>query len=103
MIQRNPLRYFGTSPEVIRLAVMMHIRFPNSAGKKTGASVARNLPDGRPSFITRVQGVEAASVLPTFHDAAWVIGGWAVAQRRHLGVTEAGRPFAKGNFGRDDD
>ena len=27
---RNPFRYFKTSPEVIRLAVMMYIRFPLS-------------------------------------------------------------------------
>ena len=27
---RNPFRYFKTSPEVIRLAVMMYVRFPLS-------------------------------------------------------------------------
>ncbi len=27
---RNPFRYFKTSPEVIRLAVMMYVRFPRS-------------------------------------------------------------------------
>ena len=26
----NPFRYFNSSPEVIRLAVMMHIRYPLS-------------------------------------------------------------------------
>ena len=26
----NPFRYFKTSPEIIRLAVMMHVRFPLS-------------------------------------------------------------------------
>ena len=26
----NPFRYFKTSPEVIRLAVMMYVRFPRS-------------------------------------------------------------------------
>lgn len=26
----NPVRYFKTSPEIIRLAVMMYIRFPLS-------------------------------------------------------------------------
>jgi hypothetical protein len=25
---RNPFRYFNSSPEVIRLAVMMYIRYP---------------------------------------------------------------------------
>jgi putative transposase len=27
---RNPFKYFKTSPEIIRLAVMMYIRFPLS-------------------------------------------------------------------------
>ena len=27
---RNPFRYYKTSPEVIRLAVMMYVRFPLS-------------------------------------------------------------------------
>jgi transposase-like protein len=30
MKKRNPLRYFKTSPEIIRLAVMLYIRFPLS-------------------------------------------------------------------------
>lgn len=28
MTQRSPFQYFKTSPKIIRLAVMMHIRFP---------------------------------------------------------------------------
>jgi putative transposase len=28
MSQRSPFRYFKTSPEVIRLAVMMYVRLP---------------------------------------------------------------------------
>ena len=27
---KNPFRYFNTSPEIIRLAVMMYVRFPLS-------------------------------------------------------------------------
>jgi putative transposase len=30
MAQRSPFRYFKTSPEIIRLAVMLYIRFPLS-------------------------------------------------------------------------
>ena len=30
MIKRSPFRYFETSPEIIRLAVMLYIRFPLS-------------------------------------------------------------------------
>ena len=30
MKYQNPFRYFKTSPEIIRLAVMMHVRFPLS-------------------------------------------------------------------------
>ena len=34
---RNPFRYFKTSPEIIRLAVMMYVRFPlpDPAGQVT--------------------------------------------------------------------
>jgi len=28
---RNPFRYFNSSPEVIRLVVMMYIRYPRRA------------------------------------------------------------------------
>src|SRR5680860_1297370 len=30
MAKQNPFKYFKTSPEVIRLAVMMYVRFPLS-------------------------------------------------------------------------
>ena len=30
MTKRSPFKYFKTSPEIIRLAVMMYIRFPLS-------------------------------------------------------------------------
>ena len=30
MTKRNPFRYFKTSPEIIRLAVMLYVRFPLS-------------------------------------------------------------------------
>ena len=30
MIQRSPFRYIKTSPEIIRLAVMLYVRFPHS-------------------------------------------------------------------------
>jgi putative transposase len=30
MTQRSPFRYFKTSPAIIRLAVMLHVRFPLS-------------------------------------------------------------------------
>ena len=28
MTQRSPFRYFKTSPDIIRLAVMLYVRFP---------------------------------------------------------------------------
>ena len=33
MTKRSPFRYFKTSPEIIRLAVMLYIRFPLSLRK----------------------------------------------------------------------
>jgi putative transposase len=40
MIKPNPFRYFKTSPEIIRLAVMMYVRFPLSLRQ-----VEKNLVD----------------------------------------------------------
>ncbi len=30
MAKQNPFKYFNTSPEIIRLAVMLYVRFPLS-------------------------------------------------------------------------
>ena len=34
MIKRDPFKYFKTSPEIIRLAVMLYVRFPQTCGKR---------------------------------------------------------------------
>lgn len=41
MTQRSPFRHFQTSPEIVRPAVMMYIRFPRSLRN------AEDLPHGR--------------------------------------------------------
>ncbi len=51
---RNPFRYFKTSPEVIRLAVMMYVRFPLSL---------RQVEDMRRSYIRDVAGASTADEL----------------------------------------
>ena len=33
MTKRSPFRYFKTSPEIIRLAVMLYVRYPFSLRK----------------------------------------------------------------------
>ena len=33
MTKRSPFKYFKTSPEIIRLAVMLYVRFPLSLRK----------------------------------------------------------------------
>jgi hypothetical protein len=39
MTKRSPFRYFKTSPEIIRLAVMLYVRFPLSlCGTNLGSS-----------------------------------------------------------------
>ena len=40
---RNPFRYFKTSPEIIRLAVMMYVRFPLSLRQVEDPVVRRSL------------------------------------------------------------
>ena len=37
---RNPFRYFNSSPEVIRLVVMMYIRYPLCLPKTSSAGFA---------------------------------------------------------------
>ena len=37
----NPFRYFNSSPEVIRLVVMMYVRFPLSLRKRPHAGWAQ--------------------------------------------------------------
>jgi transposase-like protein len=38
MTNRSPFRYFKTSPDIIRLAVMMYIRFPLSLRNVEGVA-----------------------------------------------------------------
>ena len=40
---RNPFRYFKTSPEIIRLAVMMYIRYPLSLREVEDLSFERGV------------------------------------------------------------
>jgi putative transposase len=40
MTQRSPFRYFKTSPEIIRLAVMLYVRYPPTA------SIVQRLREG---------------------------------------------------------
>ncbi len=40
---RNPFRYFKTSPEVIRLVVMMYVRFPLSLRQVEGLLLERDI------------------------------------------------------------
>ena len=48
---RNPFRYFNSSPEVIRLVVMMYIRYPLSLRQSNARAkrVARSRPVRRRS------------------------------------------------------
>ena len=50
----NPFRYFKTSPEVIRLAVMMYVRFPLSLRNVEDLLHERGIPDGE-VFASAVQ------------------------------------------------
>ena len=48
MTKRSPFRYFKTSPEIIRLAVMMYIWFPLSPHGALSAQVHRlPIPESR--------------------------------------------------------
>jgi len=53
---RNPFRYFTTSPEIIRLAVMMYVRFPLSVRN------VEDLPQRRGIGLSAIEN-EAATLL----------------------------------------
>jgi putative transposase len=46
MIQRSPFHSFKTSPEVIRLAVMLYVRFPTSLRNLRGSFHERSIEVG---------------------------------------------------------
>ena len=54
MIKRSPFRYFKTSPEIIRLVVMLYVRFPLSL---------RNVED-----LLHERGIEISHEGPTASD-----------------------------------
>ena len=43
MTKRSPFRYFKTSPEIIRLAVIMYVRFPLSLRNVEGLLHERDI------------------------------------------------------------
>ena len=53
----NPFRYFKTSPEIIRLAVMMYVRYPLSLRNVEGlrqSKLTKQLKAKPPSPIKRI-------------------------------------------------
>jgi hypothetical protein len=50
---RNPFKYFKTSPEIIRLAVMMYIRFPLSLRNGNGRRHERGIDRGGSANLGR--------------------------------------------------
>ena len=51
---RNPFRYFNSSPEVIRLTVMMYLRYPLSLRQVEDILFERDLPLKYPPTGIRV-------------------------------------------------
>ena len=41
---KNPFRYFNSSPEIIRLTVMMYVRYPLSLRDASQRHTVRTLP-----------------------------------------------------------
>jgi putative transposase len=53
----NPFRYFNSSPEVIRLVVMMYVRYPLVAAQRRGSfgrAWDRHQPRDRPVLVEPV-------------------------------------------------
>jgi putative transposase len=47
MTKRSPFKYFKTSPEIIRLAVMLYVRFPLSLSYVEGLVKGTSLETGQ--------------------------------------------------------
>lgn len=63
MTRRSPFRYFKTSPEIIRLAVMIYIRFPLSLRNVEGLLHERGIDhEGEvlESYVTKTRDKKAA-------------------------------------------
>ncbi|MDX3899303.1 MAG: hypothetical protein QHC40_02110 [Sphingobium sp.] len=58
----NPFRYFNSSPEVIRLAVMMYVRYPLSLRNVEGLLFERGI--GPPP-------IDTARLLPNAYERNW--------------------------------
>ncbi len=69
MTKRSPFRYFRTSPEIIRLAVMMYVRFPLSL---------RNVED-----LLHERGIE---ITLRTHSQNMTVAASATADRNTLGL-----------------
>ena len=56
---RNPFRYFNSSPEVIRLVVMMYVRYPLSLRNVEDLLAERGIDISIGRYLKRARGVSA--------------------------------------------
>jgi len=54
MTKRSPFKYFKTSPEIIRLAVMLYVRFPLSLRNVDDLQHERGIDVGRVSELVEI-------------------------------------------------
>jgi hypothetical protein len=85
MTKRDPFKYFKTSPEIIRLAVMLYVRFPLSL---------RNVEDR-----LHERGIDVSHEAVRYFWLRFVLGipSRPVLHSRHL-VSVSGRSFSKEPF-----
>jgi hypothetical protein len=65
---KNPFRYFNSSPEIIRLTVMMYIRYPFVAAPGRGSVVRtrhRHLPRDGTVLVEPVRSIVQGRVIST--------------------------------------
>jgi len=58
MTKRSPFRYFKTSPEIIRLAVMLYVRFPPSLRNNLGAILRFVAGKQNPDFLSEAEALD---------------------------------------------
>ena len=80
---RNPFRYFKTSPEVIRLAVMMYVRFPLSL----------RLVEDQHCHLWTPPSLQAAYVIQGDNNVIFFLSSEGNSSRAQVPITPSARPI----------
>ena len=79
---KNPFRYFNSSPEIIRLTVMMYIRYPLSLRQVEDILFERTGAFGRQSSVLGIQNDSSCQHHSTIRGAPRERRNWLCQSKR---------------------